>query len=89
MATNANIEKIKQYIKTCVGNNYDIVAKRGRKKILLENCTVDSAYPSIFVVKTKDERTGGFSIISFSYIDILTKNVCIFPAYSIKGERGA
>lgn len=89
MAANTNIEKIKQYIKNNVGHNYDIIAKRGRKKILFENCTVDSAYPSIFVVKTKDERTGGFNSISFSYIDILTKNVCLFPAFSIKGEKGA
>ena len=89
MASNSNIEKIKANIKNNIGNNYDIIAKRGRKKVLLENCTIDSVYPSIFVIKTKDERSGGFNSISFSYIDILTKNVCLFPAFSIKGEKGA
>ena len=88
MAANS-IEKIKHYIQNSVGKNYDIIAKKGRKKILLENCTVDSAYPSIFIVKTKNQRTGEFNSLSFSYIDILTKNVCIFPAFSIKGETGA
>ena len=88
MAANS-IEKIKHYIQNSVGKNYDIIAKKGRKKILLENCTVDSAYPSIFIVKIKNQRTGEINSMSFSYIDILTKNVCIFPAFSIKGERGA
>lgn len=88
MAANS-IEKIKHYIQNSVGKNYDIIAKKGRKKILLENCTVDSAYPSIFIVKTQNQRTGEINSMSFSYIDILTKNVCIFPAFSIKGERGA
>jgi len=88
MAANT-IEKIKYYIQNAVGKNYDIIAKKGRKKVLLENCTLDSAYPSIFIVKTQNKRTGEINSMSFSYIDILTKNVCIFPAFSIKGERGA
>ena len=88
MAANT-IEKIKDYIRNSVGKNYDIIAKKGRKKVLFENCTLDSAYPSIFIVKTTNKRTGEINSMSFSYIDILTKNVCIFPAFSIKGERGA
>ena len=83
------IEKIKHYIQNSVGKNYDIVAKKGRKKVLLENCTIDSAYPSIFIVKTANKKTGEINSMSFSYIDILTKNACIFPAFSIKGEKGA
>ena len=89
MVLNTNIEKIKKHIEDCVGDNFDIIAKHGRKKILIENCTVDFAYPSIFTIKTKDEKSGNFKLVSFSYIDILTKNVCIFPPFSIKGEKGA
>ena len=89
MALNSSIDKIKTCIKNSVGKNYDIIAKRGRKKILMENCTVDSAYPSIFVVKVKDKKSGALSSASFSYTDILTKNVCLFPAFSIRGEKGA
>jgi len=89
MASYATMENIKKYIQNSVGNNYDIVAKHGRKKILIENCILDCAYPSIFTVKTKDARSGALSILSFSYIDILTKNVCIFPPFSIKKEKGA
>ena len=89
MASDTNIEKIKKHIENCVGDNFDIIAKHGRKKILIENCTVDFAYPRIFTIKTKDEKSGKLNIISFSYIDILTKNVCIFPPFSIKGKKGA
>lgn len=89
MASYTNMENIKNYIKNCVGSNYDIIAKHGRKKILIENCCIECAYPSIFTVKSKDLRSGTFKILSFSYIDILTKNVCLFPPFSIKKEKGA
>ena len=83
------MEKIKREIAGSVGKNYDIVAKRGRKKVVLENCTLDSAYPSIFVVKHIDKRTKGVFNTSFSYTDVLTKNVRFYPAFSIKSELGA
>ena len=89
MTKNKNIEKIKNTIVQNVGNNFDIVAKHGRKKILFENCTVDSAYPSIFIVKASGAKAGIKGSVSFSYSDILTKNVCIFPPFSIKKEKGA
>jgi len=89
MASNINIETIKKHIESCVGKSYDIIAKQGRKKILIENCTIDSAYPSIFTVKAESKRSGKVNMLSFSYIDILTKNVSVFPPFSIKKEKGA
>lgn len=86
MSDNQIIKKIKNSISKNLGNNFDIVSKHGRKKLLLENCTIDSVYPSIFVIKCSDAKQTG---ISFSYIDILTKNVCIYPPFSVKKEKGA
>lgn len=88
MSLNTNIEKIKAQINKSIGQSFDIVAKRGRKKVILENCTLDSVYPSIFVVKHSCKKTGTPSSISFSYTDILTKNVCFFPALSLRSESG-
>ena len=65
MTKNKNIEKIKNTIVQNVGNNFDIVAKHGRKKILFENCTVDSAYPSIFIVKASGAKAGIKGSVSY------------------------
>lgn len=88
MKETTSIEKIRKYIKESVGKTFDIAAKRGRKRIMLENCIIDSAYPSIFVVKTKDAKTDGYNSFSFSYIDILTKNVAL-RLREIENEKGA
>jgi len=66
------IATIKQSIEDHVGEKVTLKANGGRKKILVNNGTIESAHPSIFVVRLDNDiqRT-----VSYSYSDVLTKTV--------------
>ncbi len=74
-----NIDKIKKAVKGAVKQNYSVLYKQGRKKILLPSCTVEAAYPEIFVISHMDEKTKRRVRLSFSYTELLTKSVCMCP----------
>jgi uncharacterized protein Veg len=66
------IATIKRNIEDHVGDKVTLKANGGRKKILVNNGTIESAHPSIFVVRLDNDiqRT-----VSYSYSDVLTKTV--------------
>lgn len=66
------IATIKRDIEDRVGQKVTLKANGGRKKVLVNNGIIESAYPSIFVVRLEadDERT-----VTYSYSDVLTKTV--------------
>lgn len=73
----ASLDKIKNVIKSNLGVTCSVIYKQGRKKILVKSCTLEAAYPEIFVMKHYDAKARGIKSLSFSYTDILTKTVCL------------
>lgn len=84
-----NIERIKLSIKKNLGTKCSVLSKQGRKKVFFENCTIDSAYPEIFVVKHIDSKTLKSKNLAFSYTDILTKTVFLTKSKITNDEKGA
>lgn len=70
-----NKEKIKRIIQNSIGVNCSVVSKQGRKKFLIEDCIIEAAYPEIFVVRFNEKKTNRIKKLTFSYIDVLIKNV--------------
>jgi uncharacterized protein Veg len=71
------IASIKNDIERHVGQKVTLKANGGRKKILVNDGIIESVYPSIFVIRLKDDiqRT-----VTYSYSDVLTKTVqLVFP----------
>lgn len=66
------IASIKKNIEKHIGEKVTLKANGGRKKILVNNGVIESAHPSIFVVRLENDiqRT-----VSYSYSDVLTKTV--------------
>lgn len=67
-----SLGSIKEDIEEHIGEKVTLKANGGRKKVLVNNGTLESVYPSIFVVRldSDTQRT-----VSFSYSDVLTKTV--------------
>ncbi len=68
------LAKIRANVENCVGQKVRLKANKGRKKTTIREGVIESAYPSIFVVKID----GGYDSIrrvSYSYSDILTETV--------------
>jgi len=71
------IAAIKRDIEDHIGDKVTLKANGGRKKILVNNGVIESAHPSIFVVRLENDiqRT-----ITYSYSDVLTKTVQLYFA---------
>lgn len=82
-------EKIKFALKDSLGQRCSVLYKQGRKKIMLKDCTVEAAYPEIFVISYYDIKAKKNTKLSFSYTDILTKTVCISKDKTQADKEGA
>lgn len=71
------IAAIKRDIEDQIGDKVTLKANGGRKKILVNNGVIESAHPSIFVVRLENDiqRT-----VTYSYSDVLTKTVQLYFA---------
>jgi uncharacterized protein Veg len=71
------IASIKNDIERHVGQKVTLKANGGRKKILVNDGIIESVYPSIFVIRLKDDTQ---RTVTYSYSDVLTKTVqLVFP----------
>jgi len=69
-----SLGKIKKDVKDCVGKKVIVKANKGRKRTTTREGTLESAYPSIFVVKISNEFNS-VRRVSYTYSDILTETV--------------
>ena len=68
------IASIKNDIESHVGDKVTLRANGGRKKILVNDGIIESVYPSIFVIRLKNDTQ---RTVTYSYSDVLTKTVQI------------
>lgn len=77
MVARNDLMQIKKSLQQNIGRTVKLTSKRGRKKTIVRKGTIESIYPCIFTVKLdsiRDEK-GECRRISYSYADVLTKNV--------------
>jgi hypothetical protein len=71
------IASIKRNIENHIGEKVTLKANGGRKKILVNNGVIESAHPSIFVVRLDNDVP---RMVTYSYSDVLTKTVQLYFA---------
>lgn len=71
----ADIEKVRRSIGHRLGNRVMVRMNKGRHKIDITEGVLKEAYPSIFVIEVNDKVDELPRMLSFSYADILTKDV--------------
>ena len=72
------IATIKRDIERHLGEKVTLRANGGRKKILVNDGVLESAYPSIFVIRLENDTQ---RTVTYSYSDVLTKTVqLVFPS---------
>ena len=78
------IAAIKRDIEDHIGDKVTLKANGGRKKILVNNGVIESAHPSIFVVRLENDiqRT-----VTYSYSDVLTKTCLLYTSPSPRDAR--
>ncbi len=69
---NYGLDDIKQKISQMKGQSVQMKINRGRKKIESVTAMIKDVYPSVFTIKTPDEK-----LQTFSYFDVLCGNVVL------------
>ncbi|PDH86383.1 hypothetical protein AO464_01830 [Oenococcus oeni] len=68
------LQNIKDNLDEKIGSPITVIAQAGRKKTTTRKGVLIETYPSLFVVEL-DKAEGTFERVSYSYTDILTKNI--------------
>ncbi len=68
------ISAIKKDIETHIGERVTLKANGGRRKVFVNEGVLESAYPSIFVIRLDNDTQ---RTVTYSYSDVLTNTVQI------------
>lgn len=74
MAENV-LDKIKDEVKSFVGERVSVKANRGRRKSVEKEGILEKTHENVFVVRIKDHNQ--IRRLSYTYADLLTDNVII------------
>jgi len=80
-----NVAKIRKDLEGCIGKKVILKANKGRKKTTIKEGILESAYPSLFVVKISNEYDS-VRRVSYTYSDVLTSTVEITVCDEIEKE---
>lgn len=70
-----DIKRVKFSVNQNIGSKVKIRANRGRHKIDVTEGVIRETYPSVFLVEVENKIDDTTQKISFSYTDVLTKDV--------------
>lgn len=71
-----SIITIKQKLDSHLGDSLTVVARAGRKKVTKRRGVLKETFPAVFVVDL-DQDQNNFEHVSYSYTDLLTKNITL------------
>ncbi|MGN1200732.1 MAG: Veg family protein [Candidatus Caccovivens sp.] len=66
------LDEVKSKISNLKGQSVQMNINRGRKKIEKVSATIKDVYPSVFTIKTQDDK-----LQTFSYFDVMCGNVVL------------
>ncbi len=73
----SDVGKVRNAVNRHIGSRVIVRCNLGRHKVDVTEGVITETYPSIFLIKVKNELEDTFQTISYSYTDVLTKDVRI------------
>ena len=71
----ADVGKVRNVMKKHIGSRVVVRCNLGRHKVDVTEGVITETYPSIFLVRVKNEAENSFQTVSYSYTDVLTRTV--------------
>ncbi len=77
MENKKELEQIKTDLRDNIGSKIRFASRKGRKKRIVRSGIIESTYSNVFVIKvdSSDAEDPADRRVSYSYADILTRNV--------------
>ncbi|TJX12969.1 Veg protein [Tissierella creatinini] len=79
------VAKIRKDLEGCIGQKVILKANKGRKKTTVKEGILESAYPSLFVVRVANEYDS-IRRVSYTYSDVLTSAVEVIVCSEVDKE---
>lgn len=73
----SDVGKVRNVVRKHIGSKVVVRCNLGRHKVDVTEGIISETYPSIFLIKVRNEIEDTFQVISYSYTDVLTKDVRI------------
>lgn len=80
-----NVAKIRKDLEGCIGKKVILRANKGRKKTTVKEGILESAYPSVFVVRVSNQYDS-IRRVSYTYSDVLTSTVEVIICDEVDNE---
>ena len=78
MIVKADVDECKKNLESYIGRTVRLTSNGGRKRIIVHEGILDHCYPNMFTVKCERKVASATAeVVSYSYIDVLTKTVYI------------
>ncbi len=76
MIVKTDLDACKRDLENFIGRKIRLTSNGGRKRTIIHEGVLDHCYPNVFTVRCPGRNAGNYQeIVSYSYVDILTKVV--------------
>ncbi|KSV59734.1 Veg family protein [Acetivibrio ethanolgignens] len=72
-----DVGQVRKVVNAHIGSRVRIKSNKGRHKIDVTEGIITETYPSIFLVEVANDVEATSQMVSYSYTDVLTKDVCL------------
>jgi uncharacterized protein Veg len=71
----SDFDKVRASVAEQCGSRVEIRLDRGRNMVDIQTGVIKEAYPSVFTIEVDGEKNTPDQLLSFSYTDIITKDI--------------
>lgn len=72
-----DVRQVRKVVNAHIGSKVRIKSNKGRHKIDVTEGIITETYPSIFLVEVANDVEATSQMVSYSYTDVLTRDVCL------------
>lgn len=72
---NGSVGNVRREVAKHLGSKVVVRSNLGRHKYDVTEGVISEIYPSIFLIKVRNEAEDSFQTVSYSYTDVITKDV--------------
>lgn len=72
---NGSVGNVRREVAKHLGSKVVVRSNLGRHKFDVTEGVIAEIYPSIFLIKVRNEAEDSFQTVSYSYTDVITKDV--------------
>ena len=89
MIIRSDLEACRCKLQSMIGTTVRLTSNGGRKRLIIHEGTIEDCYPNVFTVKCQRASDGKYEVISYSYVDVLTRAVRIAISASSSAEAAS